>query len=536
MTDVDVVVIGSGAGGLTAALALAQSGLRVTVFEQHYLPGGWCHSFSRGGYRFSPGVHYLGQLEPDGALCRIYEGLGVSRDLAFFAMNPDGYDHVLLPAERFDFPAGRSELEHRLGDRFPRDRRGIRNYLDTVERIGREVPSLTAARDVTDALTLPLRAPTASLWAFRTAKTLIDSHVSDPVLRAILAAQSGDHGLPPSTAPASVHASVAAHYLEGAWYPRGGGAALPRAFLRALRRAGGEIRVRAPVARILVEGRRAIGVRLADGTEVRARHVISNADPAVTYRQLLDVDLLSAPLRLQLARTKWSRSAVSLFFAAAVDASALGLDSGNCWHYASADVAGVLERALQGDIAEDGRLDTLFLACTSLKDPGLPVPRGHHTFEAFTFIGHEAFRRWRGTHTGRRPADYEACKRRLAARMLEVAGRIAPGLPERVVFADVGTPLTNTDYVAATEGSLYGTEKSRSQLGPLGFQIRSEIDGLTLCGASTVAHGVYGATLSGLTAAGVVLRRRPAELLTQRGPPLTRLRPELGRRPLQEAR
>ena len=98
--DSVVVVIGSGAGGLTAAAALARCGQRVLVLEQHYLPGGWMHSFTLDGYRFSPGVHYVGQCGPGGFLREMYEGLEVTSDLEFCEMSPDGFDHLIVGHER----------------------------------------------------------------------------------------------------------------------------------------------------------------------------------------------------------------------------------------------------------------------------------------------------------------------------------------------------------------------------------------------------------------------------------------------------
>src|SRR5687767_3876994 len=138
MSDFEAIVIGSGAGGLAAALALSRAGRRALVLEQHYLPGGWCHSFDLGGYRFSPGVHYIGELGPGGRLARIYESLGVSGDLELCELDPDGFDRVVIEGERLDIPRGKAAFAERLKQRFPAEAQGIDGYLDTAERLHRE--------------------------------------------------------------------------------------------------------------------------------------------------------------------------------------------------------------------------------------------------------------------------------------------------------------------------------------------------------------------------------------------------------------
>ena len=135
MQDYDAIVIGSGSGGLTAALAMARAGKRVAVFEQHYLPGGYSQSFMLKGFRFSPGIHYVGALGPDGGLRRIYEGLGVANDLVFFELDPDGYDRVFVGDERFDIPKGKERFAERLKARFPSEAEGIDRYFELVSRM-----------------------------------------------------------------------------------------------------------------------------------------------------------------------------------------------------------------------------------------------------------------------------------------------------------------------------------------------------------------------------------------------------------------
>ena len=246
----DAIVIGSGAGGLTAAVALAQAGKKVLVLEQHDRPGGWTHSFTLEGYRFSPGVHYIGDLQEGGGLRRIYDGLGVSRDLTFVELNPNGYDHIFIGDQRVDFPKGKENLIERLKSQFSHETKGIDSYFTDLTNM---VESLSHIGNLYHPIQSAMSFPTILKWMRATGTDLINAHINDPVLRGVLAGQSGDHGLPPSQVSAFMHAGITYHYFDGGYYPLGGAFTLPRAFVRALKRSGGKIQLKSRVKQILLE-------------------------------------------------------------------------------------------------------------------------------------------------------------------------------------------------------------------------------------------------------------------------------------------
>lgn len=519
MPDYDTIIIGSGAGGLTAGLALAQAGQRVLICEQHDVPGGWTHSFTLEGYRFSPGVHYIGGIQPGGRMRQIYEGLGVSQDLVFCELNPDGFDHIIIGNEQFDIPKGKENYIARLKEHFPQEKQGIDNLFATIDKVNADLSKLARIKSPADALTAPFQATTALRWSFRTAKSLIDKYISDPLLKAILVGQSGDHGLPPSMVSAPMHTGVMTHYFDGGYYPMGGGFAIPRAFVRALKRAGGELRLQTIVEKILLQGNRAVGVRLADGSELTANNIVSNADPGVTFGKLIGVEHVNGRIRRKLNKTTYSTSALSLFFAVDMDLRAAGLDSGNYWFYPDADLDKHYRDGQTDAVLHQDKPSAMFLTVTTLKDP-TKMHSGHHTLESFAFVNYKPFEKWAGQPEGDRDWEYQQLKERLMGGMLARLDEQVPGISSHVVFKDLGTPLTNQHYINATDGNLYGIDKTVWQVGPFAYNTKTQFDGLWMCGASTLSHGVAGATASGLAVARQILNCRIPDLLQQNGPEL----------------
>ncbi len=516
MKAFDSIIIGSGAGGLSAAICMAKAGQKVAVIEQHYVPGGWCHSFYIDGHRFSPGVHYIGSLDKGQSTSKLYEGLGIANDLVFFRMNPKAYEHCWIGNERIDMPAGIDNLYQSLAEKFPKERKGLRKYLDLVKKVSTEIQLIPKMNGFWDNLTIAYRTRHLGKYGLFSLKRVIGWHIKDPLLQKVLNIQCGDHGLPPAKASFPLHCALMDHYLEGGYYPMGGGAAIVKAMTREFKKYGGEIRTGVGVSRILLDkpkGKKqfqATGVELQNGEKIMADRVISNTDPGKTF-ELVGKDYLSKKLQKKLANTRYSLTSLMFFITVDMDLRESGLDSGNIWMMPNRDMDDLYHELTTVNLLEKEDYATLFISCSSLKDP-TSYNGKEHTLEVVTFIGYDLFKS--GLPSGDDyPAAYKNLKGQLCNKLVNNLSKVIPGIRENIVRIEMGSPTTNEFYINGTKGNVYGTEKGFFQTGPFSFTPKTEIDNLYLCGASIMAHGVAGSGYSGVKTAAIILKCREEDLI-----------------------
>jgi all-trans-retinol 13,14-reductase len=434
----DTIVIGSGAGGLAAALCLARAGQKVILLEQHYVPGGWCHSFYLNGQRFSPGVHYLGRVGEGDTTSAMLKGLGIANELVFFRMNPKGYEHVLIGKEKFDLPAGADNLLDTLGARFPEEKDNLRKYLRLVYQVSHQLYLIPQMSGFWDNITIPFRTAQLGKYGLFTLKRVIDWHIKDPLLKQVLNVQCGDYGLPPGRASFPLHCAAMDHYIEGGFYPMGGGAALVKAFTSGIKKYGGEIRTGLAVKRILIEkeGKKRVakGVEMADGGVITADRVVSNADPGKTYLDLVGKENLSPKLYSRLQKTRYSVTSLILFVTIDIDLRAAGLDSGNIWAMPPGDLDALFQTMSADDIVSGDHFPGFFISCSTLKDPSGFNGR-YYNLEVITFIDYKTFRSFAGEDVERSP-EYLKYKDQLARKLLNSLETVVPGVKDHVVQMD----------------------------------------------------------------------------------------------------
>ena len=500
--DYDVIVIGSGIGGLCSAALLSQMGKKVLVLEQHYTAGGFTHAYEREGYEWDVGVHYIGDMGRQSQGRGLFDYISGGQ-LKWAEMDPV-YDRIILGDEHFDFVAGKENFKDSLKLQFPDDTVAIDQYVDLVTATTKYM----AAVSQTKAMPRPL-AKLMSLtsknkfpdYALDSSYNVLKGLTDNEKLIAVLCGQWGDHGCPPKESVFLMHALIAGHYFNGGFYPVGGASKIAESIIPQIQVSGGDVLTYADVQEILVSNDRAIGVKMVDGHCLYADSIVSNAGVVNTFTKLLPeaiTDKFGYRDRVQSLATSMSHA--GMYIGLRGTAEELQLPKTNLWIY--------LDQHHDDNVAAlrknpSAPLPLVYVSFPSAKDPDFQRRHpGRSTIEIV--IGpcdFEQYRQWADKTWGKRGDDYEALKADLSERMLAALYKQLPHLRGKIDYSEVSTPLSTSHFCRYKQGEAYGLAHTKARFEQDWLTPKTRVQGLYLTGQDLISCGVVGALMAGMVTA-----------------------------------
>lgn len=483
----DTLVIGAGVGGLACAARLARKGQHVLVLDQHFLAGGYCTSFHRQGYTLDACIDTICGAAPGSQFRRVLDACDVLPRVRFKRLDP--IRENVFPGFSVKVAASMDAYEATLALRYPREQHGLHELFVTLRELLQGL-LMVPVETIWEGGDFERVFPALATWRRRTWRDLLDAHLDDEELMSVLSERCSYVGLPPSRVSALSMAAMLVSYFDGGTFRvEGGYQRLADGFVAAIKAAGSRVLLGVRVEKLLLEGGAVVGVALADGRELRARRVVSNADARATLFDLLGRDHLPDEVVESVAARRASLSFVVVHLGLKRDLSSLPYASSIGYF-----PGGSVERSFAFDrpIAEQPDLAMGIIVPTN-EDRSL-APAGRSILSIHYLCPSEIVSDW--------SAKKESVARDLVAR----AETLIPGLADAAELTSIATPYTMWRYTMNENGAAYGFEQDPERFSVL-RSLRSALPpGLHLCGHWTDwGGGVVAATCSGFEEARRIL-------------------------------
>ncbi|HSJ25948.1 MAG TPA: phytoene desaturase [Longimicrobiales bacterium] len=466
------VVIGTGFGGLAAAVRLRARGYDVSVLEALDQPGGRARVFRQDGFTFDAGPTVI---TAPYLLDELFSLVGRDPRDYFELVPVDPFYRILFhDGSVFDYTGDEDRLLAQIEAFNPRDVDGYRRLVRHAKRIFEVGYEQLADRPFSrPADMLRVLPQMMRLGSHRSVYDVVSSHIRDERLRQVFSFEPLLVGGNPFQTT-SIYLLI--HYLERKWgvhFARGGTTAIVHGLVRLLRELDVPVMLNAPVTRVQVEAGRARGVELASGETLPADVVVSNADPSHVYGRMIDAPHRRRHTARRLARVRQSMGLFVGYFGTSVTYP-------DVQHHTI--VLGPRYRGLLDDIFRRRVLAddfSLYLHAPTRTDPSL-APPGCETFYVLSPVPNN-----------RSGVNWSAEAEPYFQRVLEsLERRLLPGVTSNVVTSRMLTPAEFEHDLRSVDGSAFGPEPILTQSAYFRYHnVSEDVDGLYFVGAGTHPGG-----------------------------------------------
>lgn len=481
----DVVIIGSGLGGLECAHILSKAGMSVLLLERGTQAGGCLQSYRRHGLAFDTGFHYVGGLDEGQSLHSAFRHLGLLH-LPWQRLD-NHFDRVTIGNQTFSFAQGYDAFVETLTVAFPAERDALNRYADMLKQCGEQ--QFDALNPQTGESSVLSRFFETSAYQYLT------ETFHDPLLINVLCGTSLKMELRKESLPLFTFAHGNGSFIESSWRLKGDGSLIVNSLVDGIRMHGGEIICNTEVRELVEKDGKLVHAVCSNGEIYEGNIFISNIHPAVTCNLVKQSSRMKKVYRSRITHLEntFGMFTVSL----RIKPQTLRYFNWNQYIYKEPDVWTFH--------LKNNPVSGVLVSCRIPEDGSKYVQQ----VDLLTPMNWSECEQWSHTEVGRRGEDYKAMKKRVADECITLAERFIPGLRDRITGCYTSTPLTYRNYTLTPEGSAYGLRKDfRNPIITL-LSPRTPIPNLLLTGQNLMLHGLHGVTMTALFTCAEVLGKEP---------------------------
>ncbi len=476
----DVIIIGSGLGGLECGSILSKAGKSVLVLEREQQPGGCMQSYRRRGLDFDTGLHYVGGLGEGQSLYAPFKNLGLL-DLPWQRMDPEGFDQITIDDKTYCLAEGFDNFVETLARDFPDQREELKKYVALMQKAIKDETNIINP----DGGNVPTENFSKSAWEF------LKNTISNPTLRNVLSGSSVKLELRKESLPLFTYAHCNAGYIESAWRLKGSGNLIADKLISNIKVNGGDVICQAGVGQLIEKDGKIISALCDNGEEYEADIFVSDVHPTVTMRMIKDSKTIRPIFRMRMEQLENTFGMLTVQLH--LKPHMLKYFNHNKFVY-NGDVWDFYET--------ERRVDGVMISCR--------IPeQGEYArqIDILTPAKWNFCEKWKDTTVGNRGKDYQLQKQRRAYQAVVLAEKVIPGLGGMIEDIYTTTPLTYRDYTCTPDGSAFGVRKDYRH--PLQTMLtpQTPLSNLFLTGQSLVLHGLQGVTMSSLLTTACILGR-----------------------------